>query len=116
MIRIASPDSGVKRRSSHRSTTLTSQPSTGSKRSSGSQFLILELVEGDTLARLVDTRPTSRSRGAEIARQIADALHAAHEKGIVHRDLKPANIALTADGRVKVLDFGLAKSLEPIAL
>ncbi len=80
---------------------------------SGSQFLVLELVEGDTLARLVDKRPLPVPEALRLARQIADALHAAHGKNVVHRDLKPANIALTAEGRVKVLDFGLAKSLEP---
>jgi len=79
----------------------------------GSRFLILELVEGDTLARPLDTGPLPLLEALTIARQIADALQAAHEKGIVHRDLKPANVALTADGRVKVLDFGLAKTLGP---
>ena len=88
----------------------------------GIPALILELVEGDTLADVIDIvqtpdarRLTSRTTGLpiaqslEIARQIADALEAAHEKGIVHRDLKPANIKITPDGIVKVLDFGLAK-------
>ena len=80
---------------------------------SGSRFLILELVEGDTLAQLIETGAVPLPKALAIARQIADALQAAHEKGIVHRDLKPANIALTRDGQAKVLDFGLAKSLEP---
>src|ERR1044071_8831711 len=76
------------------------------------RFLVVELVDGETL----DTRLAHEPGGTlqidealRIARQIADALQAAHDKGIVHRDLKPANIALTRDGRVKVLDFGLAK-------
>jgi eukaryotic-like serine/threonine-protein kinase len=84
------------------------------------QFLVLELVEGGTLAdRLEKAKPSnSASRVSlslslaevlSIAKQIADGLQAAHEKGIIHRDLKPSNIALTHDGQVKVLDFGLAK-------
>jgi serine/threonine protein kinase len=77
-----------------------------------SRVLVLEFVDGESLAqRLTSGRiPVDETLG--IARQIVDALEAAHEKGIVHRDLKPANIMLTGDGRVKVLDFGLAK-LEP---
>jgi serine/threonine-protein kinase len=93
-------------------------PSTSSGQATA-QFLVLELVEGETLAAKLQPPATSHQppRGLAldealaIARQIADALEAAHEKGIVHRDLKPANIALTADGQVKVLDFGLAKSV-----
>jgi serine/threonine-protein kinase len=73
--------------------------------------LIMELVDGPTLAERIAQRPIPFDEALDIARQIADALEAAHEKGIVHRDLKPANIKLTADGRVKVLDFGLAKAL-----
>jgi Tol biopolymer transport system component len=72
--------------------------------------LVLELVEGDTLAARIQRGPSPISDALAIARQIADALDAAHEKGIVHRDLKPANIKVTPDGVVKVLDFGLAKS------
>ena len=71
---------------------------------------MLELVEGETLADRIARGPAAARRGAAIARQIAEALEAAHEKGIVHRDLKPANIKITADGVVKVLDFGLAKA------
>src|SRR5207253_2412236 len=72
--------------------------------------LVLELVEGETLADRVQRGPVSVADALTIARQIADALDAAHEKGIVHRDLKPANIKITPDGVVKVLDFGLAKA------
>jgi eukaryotic-like serine/threonine-protein kinase len=77
------------------------------------QFLVLELVEGDTLAdRIARGGALPLSEAVAIARQIAEALQAAHDKGIIHRDLKPANIALTTDSHVKVLDFGLAKALE----
>ena len=75
------------------------------------QALVLELVEGPTLAERVAKGALPIKEALEIARQIAEALEAAHEKGIIHRDLKPANIKVTADGTVKVLDFGLAKAL-----
>jgi serine/threonine-protein kinase len=76
-------------------------------------FLVLELVEGDTLAdRLARGGALPVSEAIAIARQIAEALQAAHDKGIVHRDLKPGNIAQTVDNQVKVLDFGLAKAME----
>jgi serine/threonine-protein kinase len=78
----------------------------------GTQFLVLELVDGESLDRRIARGPVSLDESLGIARQIAEALEAAHEKGIVHRDLKPANVALTRDGQVKVLDFGLAKALE----
>ena len=72
--------------------------------------LVLELIEGDTLADRVARGPVPLNEAIGIGRQIADALDAAHDKGIVHRDLKPANIKLTAEGIVKVLDFGIAKA------
>jgi serine/threonine protein kinase len=72
--------------------------------------LVLELVEGQTLAELIARGAVPIAEALAIARQIADALDAAHEKGIIHRDLKPANIKITPDGVVKVLDFGLAKA------
>jgi serine/threonine protein kinase len=78
-------------------------------RSAPSHFLILELVGGGTLADRLARGPVPMRAAMGLARQLADALHAAHEKGIIHRDLKPANVALTADGQVKVLDFGIAK-------
>jgi serine/threonine-protein kinase len=78
----------------------------------GSRYLVLELVEGDTLADRIARGPIPVQEGLNIAKQITEALEAAHERGIIHRDLKPANIKLTADGKVKVLDFGLAKAME----
>ena len=76
----------------------------------GVRALVLELVEGETLADRIARGPIPVNDTLTIARQIADALEAAHDKGIVHRDLKPANIKITPDGVVKVLDFGLAKA------
>src|SRR5215831_3114821 len=75
------------------------------------RFLVLELVEGETLADRVQRGPIPVAEALGIGKHICEALEAAHEKGIVHRDLKPANVKITADGRVKVLDFGLAKAM-----
>src|SRR6188768_1321170 len=79
----------------------------------GSACIVMELVEGETIADRLKTGPFSFDEALDVARQIADALSAAHERGIVHRDLKPANIKVTPSGSVKVLDFGLAKALGP---
>ena len=79
----------------------------------GVKALVLELVEGPTLADRIARGRIPIDEAPPIARQIAEALEAAHEQGIVHRDLKPANIKVKPDGTVKVLDFGLAKALEP---
>ena len=75
----------------------------------GPNYLVMELVEGPTLAEHLTSGPLALDEALNVARQIADALEAAHEKGIVHRDLKPGNIKVRPDGTVKVLDFGLAK-------
>src|SRR5438876_4398248 len=73
----------------------------------GPNYLVMEYIEGPTLAG-----PIALAEALRIARQIAEALEAAHEKGFIHRDLKPANIKLTSEGKVKVLDFGLAKAFD----
>ncbi len=72
----------------------------------------MELVKGDDLSQRIARGPISLDEALPIARQIAEALEAAHEQGIVHRDLKPANIKVRPDGTVKVLDFGLAKAMD----
>jgi len=84
----------------------------GLDEANGQQFLVLELVDGETLAERLKRGALPLDEALAIAKQIAEALEAAHEKGIIHRDLKPPNIALTKDGTVKVLDFGLAKATE----
>lgn len=73
------------------------------------------MVAGDTLADRISRGPLPLDEALRIAKGICEALEAAHEKGIIHRDLKPANVKLTADGEVKVLDFGLAKTMEAAA-
>ena len=85
----------------------------GLEQSDGVQALVMELVEGPTLADRIAQGPIPVDEALPIAKQIAEALEAAHEQGIIHRDLKPANIKVRPDGTVKVLDFGLAKALEP---
>jgi serine/threonine-protein kinase len=87
----------------------------GLEEANGEQFLVLELVDGESLDKRIARGPIPVDEALGIAKQIAEALEAAHEKGIIHRDLKPANIALTNDGNVKVLDFGLAKAVEATA-
>src|SRR6516225_2363683 len=79
---------------------------------SGLRYLVLELVEGDTLADRLKRSAFSLEEALNVAKSICEALEAAHEKGIVHRDLKPANVKITSDGKTKVLDFGLAKAIE----
>jgi TolB-like protein/Flp pilus assembly protein TadD len=81
--------------------------------SQGTLFLVLELVKGESLERLIANRPLSVDEVLEIGGQVAEALEAAHEAGIIHRDLKPANVMVTPDGRAKVLDFGIAKTMAP---
>jgi serine/threonine protein kinase len=84
----------------------------GFEQADGLLFLVMELVEGRTLAEKVLAGPLPMTGALDLARQIADAIEAAHERGILHRDLKPQNIKVTPEGRVKLLDFGLGKVLE----
>jgi len=85
----------------------------GMEESSSTKALVMELVEGPTLDERMAQGRLALEEILQIARQIAEALEEAHEKGIIHRDLKPQNVKLTADGQVKVLDFGLAKAMDP---
>ena len=84
----------------------------GVEESGERKFLVMELVRGETLAERIKRGPIPVDEALGIAKQICEALEAAHEKGIIHRDLKPANMKITPDGKVKVLDFGLAKAFE----
>jgi Tol biopolymer transport system component len=84
----------------------------GVEESGGRKFLVMELVSGETLAEKIKRGVIPLEEALGIALQITEALEAAHEKGVVHRDLKPGNVMLTSDGRVKVLDFGLAKAYD----
>ena len=85
----------------------------GIEEAEGTRALVLELVEGPTLADRISKGPIPLDEALPIAKQIAEALEAAHEQGVIHRDLKPANIKVKDDGTVKVLDFGLAKAFQP---
>ena len=85
----------------------------GLEESGASTALVMELVEGEDLSQRIARGAIPIDEALPIAKQIADALEAAHEQGIIHRDLKPANIKMRPDGTVKVLDFGLAKAMEP---
>ena len=87
----------------------------GVEDSGGAPALVMELVEGPTLEDRIAQGPIPVAEALPIAREIAEGLDYAHERGIIHRDLKPANVKLTGDGKVKILDFGLAKALDPVA-
>ena len=88
----------------------------GIEESEGTRALVLELVEGPTLGDRIAKGPIPIDEALPMAKQIAEALEAAHEAGVIHRDLKPANIKVREDGTVKVLDFGLAKALDTAPL
>src|SRR5271168_4749155 len=91
------------------------QPDDVGSASAGSPYIVSELLEGATLRERLASGAFRERRAIEYAVQIAHGLAAAHERGIVHRDLKPDNIFITEDGRVKILDFGLAKLKEPLS-
>ena len=112
LTRIAWRVSSVRRKCSPASTILRIAAIYGIEEDEGTRALVLELVEGPTLADRISKGPISVDEALPIAKQIAEAVEAAHEAGVIHRDLKPANIKVREDGTVKVLDFGLAKALD----
>ena len=79
----------------------------------GVPYIVSEVVEGESLAELLRSAPVSQAKAVAWARQMADGLAAAHDGGIVHRDLKPDNVVVSRDGRLKILDFGIAKLIRP---
>jgi serine/threonine-protein kinase len=83
----------------------------GLEEADGKRFIVMELAGGETLARRISRASLTVDEALEVCRQIAEGLEAAHEKGIVHRDLKPSNVMVSAEGKVKILDFGLARAL-----
>jgi len=88
----------------------------GLEKGGGKTALVMELVEGPTLADRIAQGAMPVDEALPIAKQIAEALETAHEQGIIHRDLKPANVKVRSDGTVKVLDFGLAKAMDPMGV
>jgi serine/threonine-protein kinase len=84
----------------------------GLEKSDGQHFLVMELVEGDTLAERINKGPLPVDEALKVCCQIAEGLESAHEKGIIHRDLKPSNVKVTPEGKVKILDFGIAKAFQ----
>ena len=109
----AAAASARKRARSRLSTTRTSSPSTKSSRPATIDFIVMEFVRGTNLDTLIPRHGLPLSELLRIAIPVADALAAAHARGIIHRDVKPANLMVGDDGVVKVLDFGVAKLLEP---
>jgi len=86
----------------------------GLEKSNGQQFLVMELIEGETLRERISKGSIPVEEALEICRQLAEGLESAHEKGIIHRDLKPSNIKFTPEGKVKILDFGIAKAFHEL--